>query len=187
MNALELSAIQSKIYEVRGFKVMLDFDLAEMYMTETKALNQAVKRNIKRFPPDFMFQLTKQEFINLRSQIVTSSWGGTRYLPYAFTEHGVTMSATVLKSDVAIEASILIVRAFVALRQLVGSLPTDKVSLLQTEMKQLKQYVEDVFADYNDINEDTRMQLELINEALAKLQSDRKLINKPRNPIGFIK
>ena len=187
MDTLELSAIHSKIYEVRGFKVMLDFDLAEMYMTETKVLNQAVKRNMKRFPSDFMFQLTKQELINLRSQFVTSSWGGTRYLPYVFTEHGVTMSANVLKSDVAIEASIMIVRAFVALRQLTTSLPTDKVSLLQTEMKHLKQYIEDVFADYNDINEDTRMQLELINEALAKLQSDHKLINKPRNPIGFIK
>ena len=187
MNTLELSAIHSKIYEVRGFRVMLDFDLAEMYMTETKVLNQAVKRNMKRFPSDFMFQLTKQELINLRSQFVTSSWGGTRYLPYVFTEHGVTMSANVLKSDVAIEASIMIVRAFVALRQLTTSLPTDKVSLLQTEMKHLKQYIEDVFADYNDINEDTRMQLELINEALAKLQSDHKLINKPRNPIGFIK
>jgi len=187
MNTLELSAIHSKIYEVRGFRVMLDFDLAEMYMTETKVLNQAVKRNMKRFPSDFMFQLTKQELINLRSQFVTSSWGGTRYLPYVFTEHGVTMSANVLKSDVAIEASIMIVRSFVALRQLTTSLPTDKVSLLQTEMKHLKQYIEDVFADYNDINEDTRMQLELINEALAKLQSDHKLINKPRNPIGFIK
>ena len=94
---MELSIIQSKIYEIRGFKVILDYDLAELYMAKTKALNQAVKRNIRRFPSDFMFQLTKQEFINLRSQYVTSNWGGTRYLPYAFTEHGVTMSANVLR------------------------------------------------------------------------------------------
>jgi hypothetical protein len=106
--------------------------------------------------------------------------------PLAFTEHGVTMSSNVLKSDVAIETSILIVRAFVALRQLITNPPIDKVSQLQNEIMQLKQYIENVFADYNDINEDTRMQLELINEALVKLQSDQKLINKPRNPIGFI-
>ena len=189
MDTLELSAIHSKIYEVRGFRVMLDFDLAEMYMTETRALNQQVRRNIKRFPEDFMFQLTKAEWENMSSQIVMTSRTKRPKSspPLAFTEHGVTMSANVLKSDVAIEASIMIVRAFVALRQLTTSLPTDKVSLLQTEMKHLKQYIEDVFADYNDINEDTRMQLELINEALAKLQSDHKLINKPRNPIGFIK
>ena len=81
---MELSIIQSKIHIIRGVKVMLDFDIAGLYMAQTKALNQAVRRNIKRFPPDFMFQLTKQEFINLRSQFVTSSWGGTRYLPYAF-------------------------------------------------------------------------------------------------------
>ena len=183
---MDLSIIQSKIYDIRGFKVMLDFDLAEMYMTETKVLNQSVKRNMQRFPSDFMFQLTKQEFINLRSQIVTSKRGGTRYLPYAFTEHGVTMSANVLTSDVAIEASILIVRAFVALRQFIASPPIDRVSELQNEVRQLKEHIEDVFADYNDINEDTRMQLELINQTIANLQINSKLINKPRNPIGFL-
>ncbi len=182
---MELQVIQNKIYEIRGFRIMLDFDLAEMYMTETKVLNQAVKRNIRRFPPDFMFQLTKQELIDLRSQIVTSSWGGTRYLPYAFTEHGVTMSANVLKSDIAIEASIMIVRAFVALRQLVVNPPINEVQKLQNEVRQLKQYIEDVFTDYNDINDDTRMQLELINEARAELQSKNKGIDRPRNPIGF--
>jgi hypothetical protein len=110
---IELSNIQSKIYEVRGCKVMLDVDLAQMYQVETRVLNQSVSRNIKRFPPDFMFQLTKQEFVILMSQFVISSWGGTRKLPFAFTELGATMLSSVLRSDVAIEASILVVRAFV--------------------------------------------------------------------------
>ena len=101
---MNLEHIQRKIYEIRGFKVILDFDLAYMYDVETRVLNQAVKRNTKRFPPDFMFQLTYEEFNNLRSQFVTSSWGGSRYLPYAFTEHGVIMLSSVLNSDVAIKA-----------------------------------------------------------------------------------
>jgi hypothetical protein len=182
---MELSNIQSKIYEIRGYKVILDFDLAERYQVETKNLNLSVKRNIKRFPPDFMFQLSLEEWNSLRLQIATSKRGGRRYLPYAFTEHGVTMSSSVLKSDVAIEASILVVRAFVAMRQLVSNPPVDEVSELQNEMKELKQYIEDAFTDYNDINEDTRMQLELINETLAELQVKSKELNKPRNPVGF--
>ena len=182
---MELRPIQNKIYEIRGYKVMLDFDIAEMYRVETKVLNQAVKRNIKRFPPDFMFQLTKQEFTNLRSQIVTSSWGGTRHIPYVFTEHGVTMLSSVLKSDVAIDAGSLIVRAFVAMRQLVLNPPIDKSHELQNELKALKQYIEDIFSDQNDINEDTRMQLELINESLAELQSKKKESDKPHTPVGF--
>ena len=88
---MELQVIQNKIYEIRGQRVMLDRDLAELYEVQTRALNQAVKRNIKRFPSDFMFHLNKEEFENLRSQIVTSSWGGTRTMPYAFTEQGVAM------------------------------------------------------------------------------------------------
>jgi hypothetical protein len=83
---MELQVIQNKIYEIRGFRVMLDFDLAEMYRVETRVLNQSVRRNIKRFPPDFMFQLTKETFQDLKSQIVTSNWGGTRKLPLVFTE-----------------------------------------------------------------------------------------------------
>jgi hypothetical protein len=94
MTPMELQVIQNKIYEIRGQRVMLDFDLAELYDVETKVLNQTVKRNSRRFPADFMFQLSKLEFDNLMSQNVTSSWGGTRKLPYAFTEHGVTMLAS---------------------------------------------------------------------------------------------
>src|SRR5262245_28892723 len=101
-----LILIQEKIYEIRGQKVMLDFDLAEIYCVETKRLKEATRRNKKRFPPDFMFELTKKEWTNLRSQFATSSWGGLRYKPFAFTEHGVTMLASVLKSDRAIKMSI---------------------------------------------------------------------------------
>ena len=181
----ELSRIQGKIYEIRGYKVMLDFDLSGIYRVETRVLNQSVKRNIERFPDDFIFQLTKDEYNNLISQIVTSSWGGIRKLPYAFTELGATMLSSVLRSDVAIDASILVVRAFVAARHLVSKPLVNEVKELQLEVKELKQYVEDVFTDYNDINEDTRLQLELINKSLAELQAKKKELEKPRNPIGF--
>jgi hypothetical protein len=100
---MELSVIQSKIYEFKGYKVMLDFDLAEIYETPTKALKQVVKRNINRFPADFMFELSNDEFLILRSQFVTSNWGGMRYAPFAFTEQGVALLASVLKSEKAIE------------------------------------------------------------------------------------
>ena len=182
---MELSIIQSKIYDIRNRRVMLDFDLAGIYQVQTGRLNEAVKRNIKRFPSDFMFQLTKDEWQNLISQFAISSWGGTRKLPFAFTELGATMLSTVLRSDVAIEASILVVRAFVAARQLVSTPLPNEMKELQKEVRELKQYVEDAFTDYNDINEDTRMQLESINESLAELQVKNKELNKPRNPIGF--
>jgi ORF6N domain len=118
---MQLSVLQQKIYEIRGHKVMLDFDLAVLYETETKVLNQALKRNVTRFPPDFMFKLSKEEWLILRSQIVTLESGGkgkhSKYLPNAFTEHGVTMLASILKSEKAIKMNIAIVRAFIALRQ----------------------------------------------------------------------
>ena len=99
---MELTVIiQSKIYEIRGQQVMFDFDLAALYQVETRILNQSVKRNIKRFPEDFMFQLTVEEWQNLKSQFVISSWGGVRKLPYAFTEQGVAMLSSVLNSDIA--------------------------------------------------------------------------------------
>jgi hypothetical protein len=113
--------VESKIFLIRGKRVMLDKDLAMLYGVETKALNQAVKRNSKRFPEDFMFQLTKEEFDNLRSQFVTSSWGGQRYLPYAFTENGVAMLSTVLNSEKAIAVNIQIMRTFTRLREIMAS------------------------------------------------------------------
>ncbi len=181
-----LQVIQSKIYEIRGKKVMLDFAHAELYQVETRVLNQAVKRNAERFPKDFMFQLTVTEWVNMSSQIVMTSRNKRpkSALPFVFTEHGVVMLSSVLRSGIAIQTSVLITRAFVAMRQLLLNHPMDKVSLLQQEIKELKDYLEEVFTDYNDINDDTRMQLELINQTLAQLQvKDQPL--KKRNRIGY--
>ena len=196
---LSISFIQSKIYEVRGYKVMLDFDLADIYETLTKRLKEQVRRNMERFPEDFMFELTRQEFIDLRSQFASSSWGGLRYLPFAFTEHGIAMLPSVLQSKKAIDTSIKIVRAFVAMRHFLLNPPVNEVKELQNEVRQLKQYIEEVFADYNDINEDTRKQLENINQtlsvsnvhfneiyqAITMLAEQKKQLDKSRNPIGF--
>ena len=186
---MELQLIQNKIYEIRGQKVMLDRDLAEMYGVETRVLNQAVKRNMDRFPEDFMFQLTDEELENWKSQIVISNSVkmGLRRNPFAFTELGVAMLSSVLNSKIAIQINMSIMRAFVAVRQVLANPPVDRVGLLENQMKELKEYIEDVFADYNDINDDTRMQLELINKTLAELQTQKKLADKPRNPIGFRK
>lgn len=182
--------IQQKIHIIRGEQVMLDYDLAELYGIETRILNQAVKRNIKRFPPDFMFQLNKEEWKNLKSQIVISSWGGTRKLPFAFTEQGLAMLSGVLNSDTAIEVNIAIMRTFVAVRRLVSTTalpasPAERIEKLEHDVQELKEYMEEVFTDQNDINEDTRVQLELINQALAELQNAKRRSEKPRNPIGF--
>ena len=187
MNQLEL--IQSKIYEIRGQRVMLDFDLAELYQVETRVLNQAVKRNIDRFPKDFMFQVTAEEWVVISSQFVMTSKNKRpkSALPLAFTEHGVVMLSSVLRSDIAVQTSVLITRAFVAMRQMIANSPVIMSAQHQKEMKELKEYIEDVFADQNDINEDTRMQIELINQVLAELQVHKKLSEKPRRPIGFIR
>lgn len=184
----QLQLIQSKIYEVRGQRVMLDRDLAEMYGVETRVLNQAVKRNIDRFPPDFMFQLTDGELDIWRSQIVMSNSikMGIRRNPYAFTELGVAMLSSVLNSKTAIQINIGIMRAFVAIRQMIATPQIDKFAELQAEVKELKEYIEDMFADYNDINEDTRMQLELINETLAELQAQNAQRKFPRKPVGYL-
>ncbi|NDW13224.1 ORF6N domain-containing protein [Bacteroides sp. 214] len=175
---MELQLIQNKIYEIRGQKVMLDFDLAEMYGIETRVLKQAVRRNMKRFEgEDFMFELTKDEL--LTSQIVILNKGrGThfKYMPFAFTELGVAMLSSVLNSNTAIEINRNIMRAFVAVRQLLLNPPKQSCDLqeLQFDLQELRCYIEEVFTDYNDINEDTRMQLELINESLAELQANKR-------------
>ena len=187
---VDLQRIQSKIYEIRGHKVMIDRDLAELYQVTTGNLNKSVQRNIKRFPSDFMFQLTKEEFDQLKTNLIfqngISNWGGTRKLPYAFTEQGLAMLSGILSSDTAIQVNINIMRAFVAMRRLISNPPVDKNAELREEMKKLKDYMEEIFADQNDINEDTRIQLELINQTLAELQVHQKLSDKPRRPIGFI-
>ena len=185
---MELQQIHTKIYEIRGQKVMIDRDLAEVYGVETRVLNQAVKRNIERFPTDFMFQLTDLEFQNWKSQIVISNSTnmGLRHRPYAFTELGVAMLSSVLNSKTAIQINMGIMRAFVAIRQHLILKPADNIAELRTELKELKAYIEDIFTDQNDINEDTRMQLELINQSLAELHSDKLITNKPRKRIGYI-
>ena len=185
----QLDVIRNKIYEIRGQKVMLDFDLAEMYGIETRVLKQAVRRNLKRFAgEDFMFELTQEDLS--RSQIVILKKGrgsNLKYAPFAFTELGVAMLSSVLNSKVAIQINMNIMRAFVAIRQMISTPPSNKLSELQQEVKELKEYMEEVFADQNDINEDTRTQLELINQSLAKLQADKRLTNKPRRPVGYIR
>ena len=182
-----LQLIQSKIYEIRGRKVMLDRDLAELYQVTTGNLNKAVKRNLKRFPPDFMFQLTAEEWEALRFQIgILKNGRGehTKYLPYVFTEQGLAMLSGILNSDIAINVNISIMRAFVAIRQMIASPKTNKIDELEKRMDAIENYIEEVFSDYNDINDDTRMQLELINQTLAELQvKDRGC--KERKQIGY--
>ena len=137
---IPVEVIERKIHLIRGRKVMLDRDLAELYNVATKILIQAVKRNIDRFPEDFMFQLNNQEVRILRSQIVTSSWGGRRYAPYVFTEQGVAMLSTVLNSDRAIEVNIQIMRTFVKLREMIASHKDLAKRLDELEKKYDKQF-----------------------------------------------
>ena len=186
---VDLQLIQSKIYEIREQRVMQDFDLAQMYGTETAQLKRAVRRNKKRFDgEDFMFEVTRDELSRCQIGTLNKSRGSNiKYLPFAFTELGIAMLSSVLNSETAIEINKGIMRAFVAIRQLIANPPPDKHSLLQKEVKELKQYIEEIFTDQNDINEDTRMQLELINQTLAELQVRQKLSDKPHRPIGFIR
>lgn len=186
---MESTLIQSKIYEIRGQRVMLDFDLAAFYGIETKQLKRSVRRNIERFDgEDFMFEITREELSRYQIGTLNKDRGSNiKYLPFAFTELGVAMLSSVLNSSTAIQINRGIMRAFVAVRQLLANPPSDRITELQHEVRQLKEYIEEVFTDYNDINEDTRMQLELINQSLAELQVDRKQSIKPRNPIGYVK
>lgn len=185
----QLEVIQSKIYDIRGRKVMLDFDLAEMYGTETKYLKRSVNRNAKRFEgEDFMFELTKDELSRCNFGTLNKGRGSNfKYMPFAFTELGVAMLSSVLNSDTAIEVNRNIMRAFVAVRQLIALPQVNEVAEIRNEVKELKEYIQEVFADYNDINDDTRVQLELLSKALAELQAQKRLADKPRNPIGFRK
>ncbi len=145
---MQLQQIQSKIFELRGYKVMLDSDLAVLYETETKRLKEAVRRNIYRFPSDFMFELSINEFESLRTQIASSNRGGTRYLPFVFTEQGVAMLASVLNSAKAIEVNIQIVRAFVLLRQYALTHSDLTSKLKELESKYNKQF-NDVYEALN--------------------------------------
>ena len=184
---MELQVIQNKIYEIRGQRVMLDRDLAELYEVQTKVLNQSVKRNIRRFPADFMFQLTKEEFENLRSQIVTTRWGGTRTMPYAFTEQGVAMLSGLLHSDRAIQANIAIMRAFVAMRNYITSatVVTAELAEIRAKLALLERNDEDNMEAVNDLSEDMRKELDNIYQAIAALSVKPQQSQPPRNPIGF--
>ena len=149
--------INSRIFTLRGKEVMIDVDLAELYQVETKVFNQAVKRNIERFPDDFMFQLTEKEYENLRSQIVTSSLkhGGRRYFPYAFTEQGVYMLSAVLKSAVAVEVSIEIMRTFTKLREFSFHYNALAKQIIELERKHDKKFKE-VFSQLDTIVNETQ-------------------------------
>ncbi len=163
--------IMNKIYLIRDRKVMLDKDLAVLYGVSTKALKQQVRRNIERFPEDFMFILTKEEFDDLRSQIVTSSWGGTRYMPMAFTEQGVAMLSSVLNSKQAILVNIRIIRVFTKMRELLTSQKEILRKLEQLEKK--------------DIEQDEK--INLIFEYLKQFEKmkQKELVQQERRRIGF--
>ncbi len=186
---MEITVIQNKIYEIRGAKVMLDKDLAELYQVTTGNLNKAVKRNIKRFPPDFMFQLTAEEWEDLRFQngIIKKGRGEhTKYLPYAFTEQGLAMLSGVLNSDIAINVNISIMRAFVAIRQGLPQVSNNKeLEELKKRVKELEESSEDTLAAINDLSEDTRRELDDIYLALTELAEKKK--KQPNcNKIGYI-
>ena len=164
--AIQLEVIEQKIFLIREHKVMFDAHLAELYEVETKYLTRQVRRNIKRFPLDFMFRLTKEEF--LRCQNVTSSWGGRRYLPYAFTEQGIAMLSTVLNNEKAISINIAIMRAFVKLREILATHKelAERLSELERRM------------DKKD------------NEIMALFEAIRELMapppEKPKGKLGFL-
>jgi len=179
-------AIRQMIIDLRGVKVILDRDIAKLYGVTTGNLNKAVKRNIERFPERFMFQLTEEE--NLLFQNGISSWGGTRTLPYAFTEQGVAMLSSVLHSPTAIQVSISIIDAFVALRALVADnqLLRSEIKNIELQLKLLQNEQNENLGALNDLSEDVRMEIANIYQAIAELSiklEDKK--NTPRPKIGF--
>lgn len=180
----EIEEIRTRIHVIRGRQVMLDKDLAELYGVEVKVLNQAVKRNIERFPDDFMFQLNKDEWEFLRSQFVTIKSGRgehVKYLPFVFTEQGVAMLSGVLRSPIAIQANIRIMRAFVAVRQYLA-IQKQENGELEARIKQLEETFEESLRDRNEIDEDTRFRLDQIEEALAEMRADIRYLTKNGNP-----
>lgn len=191
--------IQDLIYDIRGMKVMLDYDLASIYGVETRTLNQAVKRNIDRFPEDFMFQITEDEWIALERNFTMSSQFVMTYPrrrpkkapPYAFTEHGAVMLASVLRSPSAIQMSVAVTRAFIAMRQAISAMLSYdlKIEQLFHKVDRLNAYVDEIMHDQKDINEKQNLingelaaQIETINEALEQLMEKKEA---PSNPIGF--
>ncbi len=208
---MELQAIQNKIYEIRGARVMLDFDLAALYGVETKRLKEAVRRNIERFEgEDFMFELTEFEYnsliislrsqfasSNLTSQIVISSLnfptensnerGGRRYMPFAFTEVGVAMLSSVLRSETAILVNRSIIRAFVEMRNYLMSTATitAELSEIRTKLQLLERNDEENMAAINDLSEDIRRDIDVIYTAIAEMSARPVEDEKPRRRIGY--
>ena len=189
----DIEVIQHKIYEIRGVRVMLDFDLSTLYGIETRSLKQAVKRNINRFPNDFMFILTKTEANHLLTIGVSQNvipleynFGGT--LPMAFTEQGVAMLSGILRSQQAIDVNISIMRAFVQLRQflLQNKEILQSIDELRQRVKQLELSGEETLTSMNDLSEDTRREMDDIYIALAEMANMKKELDKP-NRIGFVK
>ncbi len=168
---MEPTIIESKIYEIRGQRVMLDKDLADLYAVETKNLNKAVKRNPDRFPPDFMFQLTEEEFNHLRFHFGTSSWGGSRYMPYAFTEQGVAMLSGILRSPIAVQVNINIMRAFVKVRQYAFSSPINQAELLQLkeQIKLILSRQSEMDDDIESLNKDQETNDQLFEEIIKSI------------------
>jgi hypothetical protein len=173
MQILPDELVMSKIYVIRNVKVMLDSDLAELYEVETKQLKRAVKRNIGRFPDDFMFELTEIEFANLRSQFGTSSWGGARYAPMAFTEQGVAMLSSVLNSERAIMVNITIIRVFTKMRKLVDSQKEILLKLEQIEKKNMEQddKIMLVFEYLKQLEQTKQQELEQKNRTIIGFKS----------------
>ena len=188
---MEIAVIQNKIYEIRGQRVMLDFDLAPLYQVQTKVLKQAVRRNIERFPADFMFEITIDEYNSLkdslRSQIVTSNKGGTRYMPFAFTQEGVASLSGVLRSPVAVNVYIEIMRAFVAMRNYLTNQHVISVELseIRSKLSLLERADEDNAKVINDLSEDMRKELDNIYEAIAALLVKVPQARKLPRPIGY--
>ncbi len=179
------------IHIIRGERVILDRDLALLYGVSVSQLNRQVKRNIVRFPEDFMFQLDKQEFTILMCQNGISSWGGDRHLPHAFTEEGVAMLSGLLRSPVAIQMNVQIMRAFVYMKNTLAAL--DKAAVrqgqLELELEKLRNYIEDILHDQNDTNEMVSAQMDAISQSLAVLSMKVDDLTHPKRtlhkPIGY--
>ena len=192
-------SMQDLIYDIRGVRVMLDYDLATIYGVETRTLNQAVKRNMERFPQDFMFKLTEEEWFALVQKISMSSQVVMTYpekrpkkaTPYAFTEHGAVMLASVLRSPSAVQMSVMVTRAFIAMRQALSSMLSYdlKIEQLSRKVDQLNAHVEEILHSQDNINQlqsqfnnEVALQIEVINDALDQLREKK---TEPDNPIGF--
>ena len=192
-NIMDLQIIQNKIYEIRGCRVMLDSDLAALYQVETKALKQAVKRNIERFPSDFMFELTKEEVECLRSQIVTLEIDGRgkypKYPPFAFTEMGVAMLSSVLRSGSAIQVNIAIMRAFVAMRNYLtqASQHSAELAEMRSRLQLIEHEVRENLKAMNDMSEDIGKDIDAIYEAIGALSVKLPQIRQEPQKIGFKK